>query len=155
MMLLPLGKPEVFLCVFDHFRLERGLNVVFLLQELLAFDEDFILHLGVHLVVEGRGLVQFTPALLLLCLQLALLRIRDRLLLQLLLQVILLGLLDVNVEVHLGKLVRLILKRVARLVKVIVQSLLQAKSTRSGKDHLIDVSVGRSFIAVSISIVCD
>ena len=57
MMLLSLGEPEVFLCVFDHFRLERGLNVVFLLQELLAFDEDFILHLGVHLGVKGRGLV--------------------------------------------------------------------------------------------------
>ena len=120
MMLLPLGKPEVFLCVFDYFRLERGLNVVFLSQELLAFYEDFILHLGVHLGVEGRRLIQFTSALLLLCLHLAFIRFRDRLLLQLLLQVVLLGFLDVYVEVHLGKLVRLIFERVARLVKVIM-----------------------------------
>ena len=120
MMLLPLGKPEVFLCVFHYFRLERGLNVVFLMQELLAFYEDFILHLGVHLGVEGRRLIQFTSALLLLCLHLAFIRFRDRLLLQLLLQVVLLGFLDVYVEVHLGKLVRLIFERVARLVKVIM-----------------------------------
>ena len=119
-MLLPLGKPEVFLCVFDLFRFERGLNVVFLMQELLAFIYDFTLQTGLHLGVEGCSLIQFTLALRILGLLLSFFGLGNRLLLQLLLQVFLFGLLEVYAEVHLGKLVRLVLDLVARLVKVVV-----------------------------------
>lgn len=128
MLLLALVELEVFLGVLDNFRFERSLYVVFLLQEKLAVHQDLVPHLVMHLIVKACGFAQVTLPLVIFSVLLALFGLNDLSFLDIFNEIATFSLLHVNVEVHFGKLIGLLLAIISRLVKVIGQSFLQAEA---------------------------
>ena len=109
MSLFPLRKPEVFLSILDCFGFERSLNIVLLLDEGLSFHVNLCPQLLLQLIVKDGCLTQITLPSDGFIFQLALFGLYYFLLLQVFLEVVTLGLLHLDVEVHLGQLVRGIL----------------------------------------------
>ena len=118
--LLSNRKLEVLLCCLYDLRLERSLNVVFLLYESLTIHDNLAFDSSLHLSVKVSGLIESALSLLDLSLLFEKLSLSQLLPRYFTLQVESFGLFHIDIEVHLSQLISCILHSVPWLIQLVI-----------------------------------